>query len=58
MISDYSGRKPELRPQVNQAGLANIASTLLELAGFEPPRDFEPSLVRWAECPARQLDQT
>jgi 2,3-bisphosphoglycerate-independent phosphoglycerate mutase len=27
------------------AGLANVAATLLELLGFEPPADYEPSVI-------------
>lgn len=28
-------------------GLANVAATLLELLGFEPPDDYEPSLIQF-----------
>ena len=32
------------------AGLANVASTLLDLLGFVPPADYEPSIVRIQEA--------
>lgn len=38
-----------MRQDLPEAGLANVAATVLELAGFEPPPDFEPSLLRWGE---------
>jgi len=28
-------------------GLANVAATTIELLGFTPPADYEPSLLRW-----------
>ncbi len=34
-----------LREDLPQAGLANVAATVLELLGFEPPADYEPSLL-------------
>lgn len=40
-----------LRDDLPDAGLANVAATTLELAGFTPPTHFEPSLLRW-EPPA------
>lgn len=30
-----------------EPGLANVAATVLTLLGFEPPADYQPSLVRW-----------
>jgi bisphosphoglycerate-independent phosphoglycerate mutase (AlkP superfamily) len=36
---------PRLRDTLPDAGLANIAATVLELLGFEPPDDYEPSLL-------------
>ncbi|MBT6273134.1 MAG: 2,3-bisphosphoglycerate-independent phosphoglycerate mutase [Chromatiales bacterium] len=39
------GSRLSLRHGLNQAGLANVAATLVELLGFEAPQDFEPSLV-------------
>jgi len=40
-------RGPELvlREDLETAGLANVAATLLELLGFAPPKDYEPSLL-------------
>ncbi|MCA2961939.1 MAG: 2,3-bisphosphoglycerate-independent phosphoglycerate mutase [Silvanigrellales bacterium] len=36
-----------LRSDLPQAGLANVAATVLELAGFHPPAAYEPSLLDW-----------
>ena len=36
-----------IRDDLPKAGLANIAATVLELAGFEAPESFEPSLLTW-----------
>ena len=30
---------------LDEAGIANIAATVFELMGYEPPADYEPSLV-------------
>jgi len=40
-------RGPELilREDLQAAGLANVAATLLELLGFAPPAEYEPSLL-------------
>jgi 2,3-bisphosphoglycerate-independent phosphoglycerate mutase len=35
-----------------EAGLANIAATVLNLLGFEAPDDYEPSLLQFGEGPA------
>jgi hypothetical protein len=34
-----------LRKDLPDAGLANLASTLLELLGYAPPKDYLPSLL-------------
>jgi 2,3-bisphosphoglycerate-independent phosphoglycerate mutase len=34
-----------LREDLPEAGLANVAATLLELLGFVPPEDYRPSLL-------------
>ncbi len=44
-LRDYTGRAVELA-EVPGAGLANVAATLLDLLGFVPPADYEPSLVQ------------
>jgi 2,3-bisphosphoglycerate-independent phosphoglycerate mutase len=36
---------PRLRDALPDAGLANLAATVLELLGFAPPDDYEPSLL-------------
>ena len=43
-VKDYTGRKLGLA-DVHGGGLANVAATLLDLLGFAPPADYEPSLV-------------
>jgi 2,3-bisphosphoglycerate-independent phosphoglycerate mutase len=43
-VKDYTGRELGLA-DVPDGGLANVAATLLDLLGFVPPADYEPSLV-------------
>ena len=43
-LRDYTGRAMRLA-EVEGAGLANVAATLLELLGFVPPAEYEPSLI-------------
>jgi len=45
VVRDFSGRNYGLEKR-SGAGLSNIAGTLLELLGFTPPGEFDPSLVR------------
>lgn len=44
LIRDFSGRGYTLAPPP-EAGLANLAATLLELLGYQPPAEFAPSLL-------------
>jgi 2,3-bisphosphoglycerate-independent phosphoglycerate mutase len=47
-IKDYSGANSwKLRPQsvLPTPGLSNIAATLCILLGYEPPGDYDPSLI-------------
>lgn len=37
----------EMRSDLQAAGLANVAATVLELAGFEAPASYESSLIRF-----------
>ena len=46
-IKDFAARAPALRTDINQAGLSNIASTLLELLGYAAPGEYEPTLLKW-----------
>ena len=39
------GPKMRLREDLAEAGLGNVASTVLELLGFEPPEGYLPSLL-------------
>jgi len=43
----HRGKGPQLRlrQDLADAGLANVAATVLELLGFEPPGDYFPSLL-------------
>jgi 2,3-bisphosphoglycerate-independent phosphoglycerate mutase len=43
----HRGKRPPLalRKDLPDAGLANVAATVLELLGFEPPADYLPSLL-------------
>jgi len=43
-VKDYTGRELGLA-DVPDGGLANVAATLLDLLGFVPPADYEPSLI-------------
>ena len=45
VIRDFSGRSYELAPPPD-AGLANLAATLLELLGYAAPAEFAPSLLQ------------
>ena len=45
LIKDYGGRDFDLRAGLNQAGLANVAATLIELMGYRAPEDYESSLI-------------
>lgn len=47
-VMDFSGRGVSMRAGLSEAGLANVAATLLELLGYEAPASFEPSLVEWS----------
>ncbi len=44
IVADFAGRQITF-PEVERAGLANVASTLCELLGLRAPKDFDPSLV-------------
>lgn len=44
-IHDASGRRLSLRGDLDAAGLSNVAATCLELLGYEPPPEYDPSLL-------------
>ncbi len=47
ILFDPKGQvKAKLAKTVEKPGLANVAATMLELMGFEPPADYEPSLLK------------
>jgi 2,3-bisphosphoglycerate-independent phosphoglycerate mutase len=45
LIMESSGRTYSLRDDLPGAGLANLASTLIELLGYRPPAEFDPSMI-------------
>ena len=55
LIRDFSGRRYSLAPPPD-AGLANLAATLLELLGYAPPAEFAPSLLQASGASAHPLD--
>jgi 2,3-bisphosphoglycerate-independent phosphoglycerate mutase len=44
-IHRAEGPRLPLRRDLPEAGLANVAATVLDLLGFTPPEDYEPSLL-------------
>ena len=56
-IKDFSPRLASLRRDINQAGLSNIAATLIELLGYTVPSDYEPSLLKWSAESASQAGE-
>ena len=45
-LVEGSGRSFALRDDLPDAGLANVAATLLELLGYQAPEEYEPSLLK------------
>ena len=45
MVKDYSGQTYDLNTNLHNPGLGNIAATLIEVLGFKPPENYEPSLI-------------
>jgi len=45
IVKDYSGANRLMSAGIDDAGLANVASTICVLLGFEPPEEYEPSLL-------------
>ena len=46
IVADYSGCDQLELTEGFYGGLANVAATICVLLGYEPPADYEPSLVR------------
>jgi 2,3-bisphosphoglycerate-independent phosphoglycerate mutase len=44
-VHDYSGLPIRLRDDLPDAGLANVAATILQLLDLDIPSDYEPSLL-------------
>jgi len=51
-VHDFGGPPVALRDDLPDAGLANVAPTLLQLLGLEIPPDYEPSLLQWPDANA------
>jgi 2,3-bisphosphoglycerate-independent phosphoglycerate mutase len=45
-VHRFEGGRVPLRADLGDAGLANVAATLLELLEFEPPEGYLPSMLR------------
>jgi len=45
IIADYAGRPVRFREGMHKGGLANVASTLIELLGYEAPAEYDPTLL-------------
>jgi 2,3-bisphosphoglycerate-independent phosphoglycerate mutase len=47
LVHDYAGRNLKFRDDLPDGGLANVAATLVQLLGFIPPAEYEPTLLTW-----------
>ena len=47
IIANPNDLNISINAEVESPGLANIAATALEIAGFEPPKEYESSLLKW-----------
>jgi 2,3-bisphosphoglycerate-independent phosphoglycerate mutase len=45
IVKDFSGANSFTLSDCNEPGLANVAATIMNLLGFEAPKEYEPSLV-------------
>lgn len=45
IIADFDGGLPDLRADLPDAGLANVAATILQLLDIAVPDDYEPSVL-------------
>ena len=46
IVDDFSGLNSFVLTDVKQPGLANVAATICTLLGYEPPEEYEPTLLR------------
>ncbi|MBI5242458.1 MAG: 2,3-bisphosphoglycerate-independent phosphoglycerate mutase [Elusimicrobia bacterium] len=46
IIKDFSGANAWELADIRGAGLSNVAAAICMLLGFEPPEDYDPSLIR------------
>ena len=49
VIHDATGSGEYRLTQLAQAGLANVAATVLNLMGYDAPEGYEPSLIEFAD---------
>jgi hypothetical protein len=55
---DFGGSALPMRDDLPDAGLSNVAATILQLLGLEIPSDYEPSLLRAFDTPGDGGDRT
>jgi 2,3-bisphosphoglycerate-independent phosphoglycerate mutase len=55
---DFGGSALPMRDDLPDAGLSNVAATILQLLGLEIPSDYEPSLLRAFDAPGDGGDRT
>lgn len=48
VIKDYSGANAWRMRTIDTPGLSNVAATLINLLGFEQPKEYDPSLIELA----------
>lgn len=58
VVEECGERSFTLRDDLPRAGLANVAATLLQLLGFVPPPQYEPSLLSWCSDGGGDTDTT
>jgi 2,3-bisphosphoglycerate-independent phosphoglycerate mutase len=46
IVKDFSGKNDFVLQELEDAGLANVAATVLTLLGFDAPEDYKPSLLQ------------
>ena len=47
IVKDFAGDEKYCMREMEKRGLANVAATLCMLLGFEPPEEYEPSLIEF-----------
>jgi len=47
IIKDFSSTNEYVKAEITTPGLANVAATICCLLGYQPPADYEPSLIEF-----------